>query len=98
MNVEILPAAYGDLLDGYAFYEKQSEGVGARFLDSLFSDIDSVVNNAGIHAVHYGQYHRRLASRFPFANYYRIHSETAVVYAILDCRRDPAIVQTRLGD
>lgn len=40
MKVEILDEAQEDLLDGYRFYECQSEGLGAYFLDSLFSDID----------------------------------------------------------
>ena len=98
VNVEILPAACEDLVEGFAFYEKQSPGIGVRFLDSMFSDIDSLVHNAGIHSLHYERYHRRLASRFPFAIYYRIQEDTAVVFAVLDCRQDPAIVQQRLGE
>lgn len=42
MNVRILPSAQNDLSDGFAFYEKQQSGLGAYFLDSLFSDIDSL--------------------------------------------------------
>jgi hypothetical protein len=42
----------------------QSAGVGAYFLDSLFSNIDS---------------------------------QTALVYAVLDCRRRPAWIRSRLS-
>ena len=49
MKIKILTSASHDLIDGYWFYEKQSEGVGAYFLDTLYSDIDSLVVNAGIH-------------------------------------------------
>ncbi len=47
MKVEILDAAQEDLLDGFRFYECQSEGLGDYFLDSLFSDIDSLQIYAG---------------------------------------------------
>ena len=34
MKIEILSTASQDLIDGYHFYENQSEGVGSYFLDS----------------------------------------------------------------
>jgi hypothetical protein len=36
MRIEILDEAEKDLLHGYAFYERQSQGLGQYFLDSLF--------------------------------------------------------------
>ena len=35
MKVEILDEAQNDLLDGFRFYDNQSEGLGDYFLDSL---------------------------------------------------------------
>jgi hypothetical protein len=70
--------------------------VGDYFLDSLFSDIDSLQIYAGIHTVQFG-YHRLLSKRFPFAIYYRVVRKTVRVYAVLDCRRDPAWVRDRLS-
>ena len=60
MKIKILSSASQDLIDGYWFYEKQAEGLGTYFLDSLFSDIDSLIINAGIHPLHFGKYHRML--------------------------------------
>ncbi|MGQ0657932.1 MAG: type II toxin-antitoxin system RelE/ParE family toxin [Chromatiales bacterium] len=97
MKIQILASASQDLIDGYRFYEKQAEGLGSYFLDTLFSDIDSLVINAGIHPVHFGKYHRLLSKRFPFAVYYRIEDQTARVYAVLDCRRNPAWIRKKLG-
>ena len=96
MKVRILGSASRDLMEGYRFYEMQSAGVGAYFLDSLFSDIDSLVLSAGMHPVHFGIYHRLLSKRFPFAVYYRVEEQTALVYAVLDCRRRPAWIRRRL--
>ena len=42
MRVKILDPAEKDLEDGYRFYERQSGGLGSYFLDSLYSDIDSL--------------------------------------------------------
>jgi len=96
MKIEILDSARQDLIDGYRFYEKQAEGVGVYFLDTLFADIDSLVISAGIHSVHFGKYHRLLSKRFPFAIYYRVEEQTARVYAVLDCRRRPAWTRKKL--
>lgn len=98
MNIRILASASSDLVDGYHFYENQAAGVGAHFLDSLYSDIDSLIVNAGVHAVSFGKDYRLLSKRFPFAVYYRVEGETVKVYAILDCRRNPAWIRKNLMD
>ena len=67
MKVEILESARKDLVGGFYFYEKQADGIGSYFLESVYSDIDSLIDNAGIHPLLFGNYHRLLATRFPFA-------------------------------
>ena len=42
MKIIILPSARDDLADGFDFYERPRAGLGDYFLDSLFSDIDSL--------------------------------------------------------
>ena len=65
MRIEILNLAVEDLIDGYRFYESQSQGIGDYFLNSIFSDIESLHLYAGIHTLYFG-YHRLFAKRFPF--------------------------------
>ena len=95
MKIDILDEAESDLINGYRFYEAQTQGLGNYFLDSLSADIDSLQIYAGIHAKYFG-FHRLLAKRFPFAVYYRVERQTAYVYAVLDCRRDPLWIQKKL--
>jgi plasmid stabilization system protein ParE len=95
MQVEILGEAEQDLVDGARFYEAQEPGLGEYFLDSLFSDVDSLQLYAGIHPVQRG-YHRLLSKRFPYAVYYRLQGSVAQVWAILDCRQDPEKIVKRL--
>ena len=96
MTIEILESARDDLRLGYVFYERQRPGLGNYFIDSLFSDIESLLLTAGSHAVHFERYHRLLSKRFPFAVYYRVDGDLVRIYAVLDCRRDPDRTQDRL--
>lgn len=98
MKIRLLDSASRDLIEGFRFYEKQGKGLGNYFMDSLFSDIDSLQAYAGIHPVYFLTYHRMLSKRFPFAIYYRMSDNEARVYAILDCRRSPAWIRGRLGN
>ena len=98
MKIVILDDAKRDLIAGQQFYAAQSPELGAYFLDSIFADIDSLLLYAGVHRVVRGS-HRCLASRFPFAIYYRIEADAVRVRAVIDCRRSPGWIQRRLrGD
>jgi hypothetical protein len=97
MNIRILDEAEQDLVDGSRFYDLQEEELGDYFLDSLFADIDSLHLYAGVHSLHFG-YHRLLSKRFPFAVYYRVDGEMINVWAVLDCRQDPAKIEARLTE
>ena len=88
MRIKILHSAVEDLNDGRVFYQKQGEEVGEYFFDSLFSDIDSLVLYGGIHGKTFG-YHRMLSKRFPYAIYYKMDGDVAVVHRVLDLRQDP---------
>jgi len=88
MRVKRLLSAVEDLYAGRIFYEKQGEGVGEYFFDSLFSDIDSLVLYGGIHPKTFG-YHRMLSKRFPYAVYYKVEAGVAVILRILDLRQEP---------
>jgi hypothetical protein len=96
MKIKILSSASQDLIEGYRFYEKQAEGLGSYFLDSLFSDIDSLKIYTGIHSTYF-KYYRLLSKRFPFAVYYRVENDLVLIYAILDCRRNPAWIKGKLN-
>ena len=85
-----------DLADGFQFYEAQQMGLGAFFLDSLFSDIDSRQLYAGIHRRVFG-YYRLLAKRFPYTVYYNVDGNIVSVRAVLDCRRNPKKHRGKLG-
>ena len=85
MKVRILSSAARDLVDGYRFYEKQAPGIGGYFLDALFSDIDSLIVNAGIHPIYFERYHRLLSkgvSRSLFITVWRIRRRWSMRFSI----------------
>lgn len=89
MKIRILSSALDDLYKTREFYEQQGEGLGDYFIDTLFSDIDSLALYGGIHQKTYGFY-RMLSKRFPYGIYYKtINDSTALVYRVLDLRSDP---------
>lgn len=96
-SVEIAKPAEDDLLDGYWFYEAQQIGIGDYFLDSLYADIHSLTIFAGIHAKAYRGIYRTFSARFPFGIYYIMDDMLVTVVAVLDTRRNPAAIRSRIS-
>jgi len=95
ITVVILEDAAADLESGAQFYESCETGVGNYFLDSILSDLDSLILFAGVHPICFG-FHRMLSKRFPFGIYYEVEDDMVYVYAIMDLRRDPLWVRKQL--
>jgi hypothetical protein len=96
MKIELIDLAIADLIEGFHFYERQEAGLGTYFLDTLYSDIDSLRIYGGIHRKAYKNLHRALSKRFPFAIYYTLELETVRVRSIVDCRRNPSWIRQHL--
>ena len=73
MKISIVDQTEDDLVDGYNFYEDQAPGLGAYFLNCIYSDVESLVLYAGIHRIVHRNYHRMLSEKFPFAIYLKRH-------------------------
>ena len=71
-------------------------GIGAYFEDTILSDIESLGLFHGIHSKHFGFY-RPLSYRFPFVIYYRDMPEYTEVFAVLDLRRGPYLINKSLA-
>ena len=96
MPVVVLQSAKDDLRDGYLFYERQGGAyLGNYFLATLQGELSSLALYAGIHNQRFGFY-RALSRRFPYSIYYDIEDGEARVYGVLDNRRDPNWIYSRL--
>lgn len=77
--------------------KSREKDLGTIFLDSLYSDIDSLMIYSGIHPVKFDDYYCMLSKRFPFAIYYYVKKEVVFVDAILDCRQKPEHIEKRIS-
>jgi hypothetical protein len=59
------------------------------------ADIESLRIYAGIHETYRG-FHRSLSERFPFSIYYILSGDYVDIYAVLDARQDPQIIDAIL--
>ena len=98
MMLRILASAKSDLEEGYRFYEAQNNGLGEYFITSVEADIESLRLYAGIHPIVYKDFYRSLCRIFPFAIYYLKSADVATIYAVVDCRRDPAWTRHHLQE
>ena len=95
MNIQILTPAKIDIANGADFYESQSLGLGKYFLNTIFSDIESLRIYCGVH-IQVENYYRLLSKRFPYAIYYKYHDNIVYIYAVLDTRTNPKSINERL--
>jgi plasmid stabilization system protein ParE len=95
-DVRISDDALADLNEGFWFYEAQAAGLGEYFAACLRADIEGLKISAGAHRVVYRDYHRLLSRVFPHGIFYTIEQKAAVVWAVLDLRRDPEWIHGRL--
>lgn len=96
-HVVVLSDAANDIEAARDFYEVQEIGVGEYFVDSLLIDIERLADLSGIHPKHFN-FHRMLATRFPFGIYYRELGPQTQVFAVLDLRRNPTWIRKELGE
>jgi plasmid stabilization system protein ParE len=97
MTLKVLRSARDDLRSGIQFYNRHQKGLGSYFYDTLISDIESLQVYAGIHP-QVQKFYRVLSKRFPYSIYYKIENSTIKIYAILDDRRDPKVIQERIEE
>jgi len=95
-GVRISEDATQDLDDGYFFYEAQESGLGDYFRSGLQADIDGLKFSAGVHRVVYRGYHRLLSRVFPHGIFYTFENNQAIVWTVIDLRKDPEWIRQKL--
>ena len=96
MRVKLRSSAYRDLVRGARFYERQEAGLGERFFDTLWEELEALCETGGMHVKVFGDYHRYVSKTFPYAVLYKVEEELVIIYAVFDCRRNPARLRRRL--
>lgn len=94
-QLDVRPRALDDIVGAKGWYEEQRRGLGERFLDDAFDAMRKAVASPFQYPVIFRRTRRTALSRFPYAVYYRVKSETVVVVAVVHLRRHPRVWQVR---
>jgi toxin ParE1/3/4 len=90
VNVSFHPLAERELNDAAQYYELESAGLGAAFLNEVQRCCDGIVEYPGTGLVMTGSVRRRLIRRFPYALLYRIRGQQLRILAVMNLKRRPA--------
>ena len=84
-----------DVADAAAWYENQSAGLGAEFLDEILTTCNSIAENPQMYPVLHRHTRRAVIHKFPFGLYYRVDSGLVTIVAVMHGSRDPNNWQKR---
>ncbi len=84
-----------DVADAAAWYENQSAGLGAEFLDEILVTCNSIAENPQMYPVLHRNTRRAVIHKFPFGLYYRVESGLVTIVAVMHGSRDPNKWQKR---
>ncbi len=88
-------AARQELDRAVDYYERQSPGLGSRFIDRVMEAVGIVGRHPSLFAVTDGPYRCKLIRSFPYALYYREKDDRVVVLAVAHASRKPGYWQER---
>ena len=92
----IRPEAQADIEQAVFWYEDQCPGLGELFSGELF-ELISRIAEAPLQFPSIGHSVRRgLLHRFPYAVYFLVEVDQAVIVAVLHQRRNPAVWKNRV--
>lgn len=78
-----------ELNDAALYYERESAGLGLKFLDEDENYIDAIVKNPNAGKRVRGQVRRRILRKFPYGILYSVREGTIRVLAIMNLKRRP---------
>lgn len=93
--VAVLPEARQDILDGRAFFERNSPGTGAAFAAEVLAVLDRIADQPEMYGEAGPGVRAAGARRFGYVVYYRVGPAGVEVLAVLHGGRDPSIWQGR---
>jgi hypothetical protein len=96
--LRFLPEVEADVLNGRAWYEERSPGLGEEFLRVFYACSQELSREPMIHQKVHRDFRRCLLRRFPYAAYFRIENERVIVFGLFHCARDPRGLLRELSD
>ena len=87
-KLEIRPLAAMEIPEAYDWYELQSEGLGAEFLDELTVFYNSILHHPTAYSFYEKTLRQGKLTRFPYLVVFEIFDESVVVYSVFMTKQD----------
>jgi plasmid stabilization system protein ParE len=91
----ITEEAEEDLADAKAWYDRQRQGLGERFVLCVEAALDQIRRAPGAATEVYPGVRRVVVRQFPYGVFYRVDPDQIAVIAVYHSRRDPRGWQAR---
>jgi hypothetical protein len=88
-DIRFVPDVEEDVVTGYRWYEGKVPGLGDEFLQMFYRCVEGIKRNPLVSATVYHDFRRSLFRRFPYAVYFRVQGNAAIVFGVFHCARDP---------
>lgn len=87
-SVRFRESAREDVSEAFGWYERQSEGLGVRFLLAVDKAVDFVTRNPESCPLEFDEFRRVIVERFPYSVFYEVSGNEVVIYGLLHHARD----------
>ena len=94
-RVVFRPEAEDEVLETRRWYEERREGLGAEFASAVDAIVERIVTSPVAFPHAHGETRRAVLQRFPYAIYFRVLADGAIVVLALHGRQHPLQWQTR---
>ncbi len=98
MNLPVIlwPEAGAEFDEAADWYGERSARLGDRFVDAVRDALNRIRVAPQVYGIVWRDVRCALVRRFPYAVYYRVKPEGAVVIAVIHTKRDSSVWQRRV--
>jgi plasmid stabilization system protein ParE len=92
-KLRILPEVFQDTAEAANWYDDRESGLGELFLSCFRSTYNPIKENPFAYRTIYKGYRRVLLHPFPYAVYFRLQNELAIITLVFHTARNPATMR-----
>jgi toxin ParE1/3/4 len=97
-DYKLLPSAKQDVINAFNWYEKESKGLGYRFMQELASEIKKIDNPLIKERRVFRDFQKHTCKKFPFYIYYKKDDgkKLIIIFAVLHKKQDSSEFYNRI--
>ena len=88
MKLYYAQGARRDIESAFEWYEKQKQGLGFDFLDSIEYVIKNILEYPEMYPISHAKFRKCVIRKFPFSIFYTTEDQAIIIHAVFDNRQD----------